>query len=125
MELKNKEISERIKQIMKKQKINQTELAEKTKIKLRTLVSYISENKLPKTEALYKISQALGVSIEYLLTGEITELNTKEKKLLEDYRNSPKNIQEIVDKTLALNKKNNSVQAPNLETIKKTSWQSN
>lgn len=121
MELKNKEISERIKQIMKKQKINQTELAEKTKIKLRTLVSYISENKLPKTEALYKISQVLGVSIEYLLTGETTELNAKEKKLLEDYRNSPKDVQEIVDKTLALNKKNNSVQAPNIETIKKTS----
>ena len=125
MELKNKEISERIKQIMKKQKINQTELAEKTKIKLRTLVSYISENKLPKTESLYKISQVLGVSIEYLLTGETTELNGKEKKLLEDYRNSPKNIQEIVDKTLALNKKNNSVQTKAIETIKKTSWQSN
>ena len=55
------------------------------------------------------------------MCAETTELNEKEKKLLEDYRNSPKNIQEIVDKTLALNKKNNSVQAPNLETIKKTS----
>ena len=39
------------------------------------------------------------------MCAETTELNEKEKKLLEDYRNSPKNIQEIVDKTLALNKK--------------------
>lgn len=121
MELFEKEISERIKKLMKEKKMTQKILAEKTDINQRTIASYVSENKLPGTEALYKISQVLGVSIEYLLTGETTKLNEKEKKLLEDYRNSPKNIQEIVDKTLALNKKNNSVQASNLETIKKTS----
>lgn len=119
--LERKNVTERIKKLIEKKGITRKELEEKTGIKKTAIHNYLVENKLPGTEALYKIAQVLGVSIEYLLTGETTELNEKEKKLLEDYRNSPKNIQEIVDKTLALNKKNNSVQASNLETIKKTS----
>lgn len=119
--LERKKVTERLKKLIEKKGITRKELEEKTGIKKTAIHNYLVENKLPGTEALYKLAQVLGVSISYLLTGETTELNTKEKKLLEDYRNSPKDVQEIVDKTLALNKKNNSVQAPNLETIKKTS----
>lgn len=119
--LERKKVTERLKKLIEKKGITRKELEEKTGIKKTAIHNYLVENKLPGTEALYKLAQVLGVSISYLLTGETTELNAKEKKLLEDYRNSPKDVQEIVDKTLALNKKNNSVQAPNLETIKKTS----
>lgn len=119
--LERKKVTERLKKLIEKKGITRKELEEKTGIKKTAIHNYLVENKLPGTEAIYKLAQILGVSINYLLTGETTELNEKEKKLLEDYRNSPKNIQEIVDKTLALNKKNNSVQTPNIETIKKTS----
>ena len=119
--LERKKVNERLKKLIEKKGITRKELEEKTGIKKTAIHNYLVENKLPGTEALYKIAKVLGVSINYLLTGETTELNEKEKKLLKDYRNSPKDVQEIVDKTLALNKKNNSVQASNLETIKKTS----
>lgn len=119
--LERKKVTERLKKLIEKKGITRKELEEKTGIKKTAIHNYLVENKLPGTEAIYKLAQILGVSISYLLTGETTELNEKEKKLLEDYKNSPKNIQEIVDKTLALNKKNNSVQTKAIETIKKTS----
>ena len=103
--LERKKVTERLKKLIEKKGITRKELEEKTGIKKTAIHNYLVENKLPGTEALYKLAQVLGVSISYLLTGETTELNAKEKKLLEDYRNSPKDVQEIVDKTLALNKK--------------------
>jgi transcriptional regulator with XRE-family HTH domain len=47
------------------------ELSEKTGINKRTLDNYLSgHNSIPSAEIALKIAHALGVSVEYLLTGK-------------------------------------------------------
>ena len=47
------------------------ELSDKTGIKKHTLDNYLNtHNSIPNAEAAVKIARALGVSVEYLVTGE-------------------------------------------------------
>jgi len=66
------------------------ELAHKSGVNKFSLDNYLnSRGQLPSIEAGYKIAQALGVSVEYLVTG-------KEINRLEKLENSISNIRTIV-----------------------------
>jgi len=63
------------------------ELAEKTGIKKHTLDNYLNtHNSLPNAEAAVKIAHALGVSVEYLVTGTDEKLGTRQPPLSPDMR---------------------------------------
>lgn len=56
---------------MEFQDIKQKELSEKTGISINTIRNYINgHNAVPSAEVAVKIAAALGVSVEYLVTGK-------------------------------------------------------
>lgn len=66
---------------------------------------------MPSAEALYKVSKVLGVSVEYLLTGQdsskVGHLTYEEQELLRIYKELPegdKNTLLTLAKTLEKNK---------------------
>lgn len=49
----------------------QSELAEKSGVKLETVKNIeLERTRFPRCDAAYKIAKTLGVSVEWLLTGE-------------------------------------------------------
>ena len=69
------------------QDIQTKELAVKTGISLSTLNHYLASNgNAPSAENAFKIAQALGVSVEYLMTEKKSdpsdEINPKVRKLI-------------------------------------------
>lgn len=95
MHLSAKELIERI-----KEKISTKEL-EAIGINQKTLSAWKVRDSFPRSDDLFKIAQHIGVSMEYLLTGEkmymdeifLSEdekekfiLSSRERKLLKDYK---------------------------------------
>lgn len=68
--------------------ITSTKELEKIGISQQVISNWKSRNTFPKSDDLYKISQFLNVSMEYLLTGEDKEnnLSQDETELLTNYR---------------------------------------
>ena len=63
------------------------ELSVKTGIKKYSLDNYLnSRGQIPSVEVGYKIAQALGVSVEYLITGKDSNKNEEMKKSSNDAR---------------------------------------
>lgn len=80
MELIASEIIERVKNHLSPKEL------EDLGFSISTVSSWKQHNTIPKTEALYKIAQAIGVSMEYLLTGnDKNELPPDKIELLKNY----------------------------------------
>lgn len=63
--------------------LTRAELAEKSKVKERTLNSWLyGKNPNPSVEDFLKAAAALGVSIEYLVTGKDGSMLTEDEILL-------------------------------------------
>lgn len=84
MELSSEKIIERIKSLLSSSEL------ESLGITPQMVSNWKARNNIPKTESLYRIAKYLGVSMEYLLTGE------KESGAL------PDDIQKTVSKLLTL-----------------------
>jgi len=70
------------------------ELAKLSGIKKQTIDSYLREkNNIPSVEAGLKIAQALGVSVEYLVTGN----EKKQSKELKELNNDVQTIARLVE----------------------------
>jgi transcriptional regulator with XRE-family HTH domain len=83
--------------------LEQKELAEKTGISLKTIENYVKkDSSLPSADKAVIIAQALGVTVEYLITGKKTK---KEAPSLEP---SPQH-KEVMDIVSKLNKYNYEV----------------
>lgn len=63
---------DRVKAEVKRQNTTLEWLALKTDISKRTLYGWIAKGVLPRVDEAYLISSALGVSMEFLVTGEVT-----------------------------------------------------
>ncbi len=106
-----REIGKRIAQERKKQNLTQEILAEKADVTTQ-FVSYAESGKRSmRAENLYKMSISLGVSVDYLLTGDIVD---KDKLLLEEKLNqlTPTQfhfIESIVDDCICLNEANKNL----------------
>lgn len=55
---------------MQDQKVTQAELAQRARVSQGAISRYLNRKAAPKAEELYRISMALGVTMEWLLTGE-------------------------------------------------------
>ena len=89
--------------------LEQKELAYKADISLRNIENYLGENaSMPLTDKAVKIARALGVTVEYLVTGKNLPVETvfgdnpEVKNLIRNINKLPKNKQVIVIKN-ALN----------------------
>ena len=71
----------RVKQLIKSNNTTQRGLSETIGLSARTLEIKIGRKSAPDVFEAYKIAQALGVSVEYLVTG--TDTNPAERELKE------------------------------------------
>ena len=96
-------ISERIFELMKAKKITQAELAEALGITQPSVGNWKTRGTTPPMEYLPTICEVLGVSWEYLVTGEETEqhFTSEELHLVEQFRKvlpeGQKNIQRYIE----------------------------
>lgn len=90
MELIASEIIERIKTHLSPKEL------EDLGFSISTVSSWKQHNTIPKTEALYKISKAIGVSMEYLLTGVSKDkLSDEDAAIIALYRSIPSDKQKL------------------------------
>lgn len=91
---------QRLENCMKQAKISNTELTRRLNISKNAVGNY-KNNQIPNAAILYNISQILGTTMEYLLTGkDISELTNEEKKIMQAYRKASKDSREIVNLAL-------------------------
>ncbi len=70
---------ENLKEELNYQDVQIKELAQRTGLSKNTIANYLTVNgNLPNIESAVKIAQALGVSVEFLVTGKDTEQKPKE-----------------------------------------------
>ena len=91
--MNNVEIGLRIQEVRKEQDMTREELAEKAEISTKFLYEIEIGKKGLSAESVYKISQALSVSCDYLLTGEGEWRHSKLDKL--SYRKT-KQLERII-----------------------------
>jgi len=89
------------------------ELSAITGIKRHTLDNYLNtHNSIPNAAAAVKIAQALGVTVEYLVTGR-DFYNTEKQAAF------PKDLRFVVDIWSRLNKKNRDLAIALIKTLEK------
>lgn len=57
------------------------DLAEKVGINYSTIMSYSNKDVIPKADIAVKIAKALNVSVEYLVTGDISDISSTDNSL--------------------------------------------
>lgn len=82
-------ISQRIFSILKEKKLKQKDMADYTGISTSAISAWNKNDTNPAAESISIIADFLGVSIEYLLTGEDTSLNDDEQELVSYYKKLP------------------------------------
>ncbi len=60
-------IAERIKELMKEEKLNQTRLAEKIGVKQNTISAWVLGKKEPSIKSLWLLADYFNVDIDYLV----------------------------------------------------------
>ena len=86
------------------------ELARLSGVKKQTIDSYLRENNyIPSAEIAVNIARALGVSVEYLVTGEETSLKST----------YPLEARLVAEITAKLDEKNRKMAVKIIESIKK------
>ena len=101
---------ENLKEELEFQDITIKELSQKTGISKRSIENYLSKREsMPPADYAVKIASVLGLTVEQLVNGnEPTEhdiLSIKEKHFLAEFRNLPKNFQEILETMIHLTSK--------------------
>jgi len=85
--------------------LEQKELAYESKVNLRNIENYLREDaSIPMADKAVRIAQALGVTVEYLVTGKNppakvnTFIDPEIRKFIQEIKKLPKNKQLIVIK---------------------------
>lgn len=99
-----KAMGNRIKKRRKELDLTQEELAEKADLSPQSISTTELGKKALRADNLYKISEVLGVSTDYLLTGKISQndLSPLGEKLLTVSPNQLILLEEIIDHCLTL-----------------------
>ena len=63
-------VAERLKELMKKQNLNQVKLAEKIGVKQNTISAWLLKNKEPCINSLWLIADYFGVFVDYIIGRE-------------------------------------------------------
>lgn len=87
----------RLSAAMKDKNITNTQITEELGLSKNAIGNYKNDN-IPRADILYAISQKIGVSIEWLLTGKDkgAALSPDEQKLIDDFRNCSQEIQNVI-----------------------------
>ena len=80
-------ISQRLFKLMDDKRLTQKELSDKLNVAQSTISSWKSNNTSPPPEMLISISEFLGVSVEFLLSGRDCEVETKDSPVIERQQN--------------------------------------
>ena len=101
----NMAFGENLREALELINMQQTELAQKTKINLRNIQKYVQKDgAIPAADTAVKIAQALGVTVEYLVTGKdhsknnFNSLEPEIQKLIRSIKNLPKDKRKKVTK---------------------------
>lgn len=99
-----KDMGKRISERRKDMKLSQEELAELAEVSPQLLSTAERGTKALRPENLLKISTALGVSVDYLLTGEIidNDLSIISNKLKNASSTQVRSIEKIIDECINL-----------------------
>lgn len=99
-----KEMGKRISERRKDMKLSQEELAELAEVSPQLLSTAERGTKALRPENLLKISTALGVSVDYILTGEIIDkdLSIISDKLKNASSTQLRSIEKIIDECIKL-----------------------
>ncbi|HAE61020.1 MAG TPA: hypothetical protein DCG38_01575 [Eubacteriaceae bacterium] len=94
-------VGERLRHLLKKDKLKQVDVCHAAGISKNAMSNYISGNRVPDTKALYKLSKVFSVSMEWLLTGDenvtTISLGQTEKSMLDLFRGlSQEDREEII-----------------------------
>lgn len=82
------EFGNRISELMKMRNISNAQLTELAGVSKNNVGNY-KNGQIPNANILYKLSQILGASMEYLIAGkESADLTPEEQKLIDLYRNT-------------------------------------
>lgn len=99
-----KDMGKRISERRKDMKLSQEELAELAEVSPQLLSTAERGTKALRPENLLKISTALGVSVDYLLTGEIInkDLSIISNKMKNASSTQVRSIEKIIDECINL-----------------------
>ena len=95
------EFVERINTLLKQKKISKAEFYKDLNLSNNATTSWGKKNQIPNAETVYKIANYLGVSMEYLITGQFfnnknIEISKEILNLSYDIINLPPIIQKII-----------------------------
>lgn len=100
------DIGSRIKELRKKQGLNQSELGKVLDLTPSAMSLIEAGKNNPTPEAIVKLCDFFGISTDYLLTGKegTTEISAEEQELINLYREDGQ-VREVLKNTLELKKK--------------------
>ncbi len=85
----------RVKELLKAQNATQDKIAKQINERADTFSKWIQKDRLPDAEQSYKIAVALGVSVEYLVTGCQSDNKEKIDKIVENLMTSIDDIKNL------------------------------
>ena len=85
----------RVKELLKAQNATQDKIAKQINERADTFSKWIQKDRLPDAEQSYKIAVALGVSVEYLVTGCQSDNKEKIDKIVENLMISIEDIKNL------------------------------
>lgn len=85
----------RLKEEISYQDMRHKELAAKANISVRTLESYVdAKERMPAADVAVRLAQVLGVTVEYLVTGEDSTVESLQKDFI-PFRNFNKKLMQL------------------------------
>lgn len=99
--INEQEFGKRLAECMKINGYTNAKLTEKLNVSKNAVGNY-KNGQIPNATILYNISQLLGTTVEYLLTGKNSDetITEEEKQIINAYRNATGAEQEIIKKIL-------------------------
>ena len=95
--------------LMKERKLNKNSLAKESGIPYTTIDGFYKKGcDNIKLSTLTRLASFFGVSLDYLVNGEITNISTHEREVIFAYRKNPA-MREAVDKLLGISSDGPSV----------------
>ena len=105
--------------LMKERGINKATLAKESGIPYTTIDGFYKKGcDNTKLSTLIRLSEYFGVSLDYLINGEVSTLTAHEKAVISAYRNNP-DMQTAVDRLLNVQSDALTVSEDMAETINK------
>ena len=78
----NESFNERLERLLKKNNLQKKDIAEKCGISQNGISTWKVTGTIPRADIAVKIAKCLNVTTEYLVTGELSELDDKQKNEL-------------------------------------------